>query len=54
MVFKLLDINVDTIIYRYGQIDAFSQGKHPSLSLREIWVKTIYGSLQLPPFMDYR
>ena len=31
--FVVLDINIDDIIYRYAEIDAFSQGKHPTLAL---------------------
>ena len=28
--FTIIDINIDPIIYRYADIDAFSQGKHPN------------------------
>ena len=28
-----MDINIDDIIYHYAEIDAFSQGKHPTLLL---------------------
>ena len=31
--FVVLDINIDDLIYRYAEIDAFSQGKHPMISL---------------------
>ena len=27
--FTIIDINIDPIIHRYADIDAFSQGKHP-------------------------
>jgi tRNA(fMet)-specific endonuclease VapC len=29
--FTIIDINIDPIIQRYADIDAFSQGKHPSV-----------------------
>lgn len=29
--FSIIDINIRQIIKRYGEIDAYSQGKHPSL-----------------------
>ena len=28
--FTIIDINIDPIIHRYADIDAFSQGKHPN------------------------
>jgi tRNA(fMet)-specific endonuclease VapC len=30
--FTIIDINIDLIIHRYADIDAFSQGKHPSIA----------------------
>jgi len=30
--FSIVDINIQDIINRYGEIDAYSQGKHPTLS----------------------
>ena len=29
--FTIIDINIDPIIHRYADIDAFSQGKHPTM-----------------------
>jgi tRNA(fMet)-specific endonuclease VapC len=29
--FTIIDINIDQIIHRYADIDAFSQGKHPNM-----------------------
>ncbi len=31
--FTIIDINIEPIIHRYADIDAFSQGKHPSVFL---------------------
>ena len=31
--FTIIDINIDPIIHRYADIDAFSQGKHPEKAL---------------------
>ena len=30
--FIVLDLNIESLHYRYAEIDAFSQGKHPSLT----------------------
>jgi tRNA(fMet)-specific endonuclease VapC len=63
--FVLLDINVDTIIDRYGQIDAFSQGKHPTLSLQtsarnmgknDLWIAataSVYGLSLITADLDF-
>lgn len=54
--FVIADVHVETVIEKYAQIDAYSQGKHPSLALpgpsrnmgkNDIWIAATAAALNV-------